>query len=62
MGQEHVPAAPLLIAAYGFFVLALLGYLVSISRRMTIVKRDLQRLETRSFVADVETRSARKGG
>ena len=43
--QDQLPAAPLLIAAYSFVVLALFGYVVSIARRMGTVQRELARLE-----------------
>jgi hypothetical protein len=37
--------APLLVAAYAFLMLALFGYVVSVARRMSAVRRDLERLE-----------------
>jgi hypothetical protein len=43
--REQVPAAPLLIGAYAFVMLALFGYLVSVSRRIGAVKADISRLE-----------------
>jgi CcmD family protein len=51
--DERLPAAPMLVAAYAFVVLALFGYLVSIGRRLGAVKQEIARLE-----ADVK-RSAR---
>lgn len=39
--EERLPAAPLLIAAYGFVWLALLGYLWSIWRRLGSVEREI---------------------
>ena len=43
--REQVPAAPLLIGAYAFVMLAIFGYLVSVSRRIGAVKADISRLE-----------------
>ena len=45
---DQLPAAPLLIAAYAFVWVALLGYLWSIWRRLGKVEADLQTLERRS--------------
>ena len=42
--QDQLPAAPLLVAAYSFVVLALLAYVVSVARRLTTVQRELERL------------------
>lgn len=44
--QDQLPAAPLLIAAYAFVVLALFAYVVSVSRRLGGVQRELDRLES----------------
>jgi len=44
---EELPAAPLLIAAYVFVWLALLGYLWSIWRRLGSVERELHQLSRR---------------
>jgi len=43
--RERMPAAPLLVTAYAFVMLALFGYVMSVSRRLTAVKTDLTRLE-----------------
>ena len=43
--QDQLPAAPLLIAAYAFVMLALFGYVVSVARRLGTVQRELERLE-----------------
>ena len=43
--QDQLPAAPLLIAAYSFVALALFTYVVSVSRRLGRVQRELERLE-----------------
>jgi hypothetical protein len=44
--QDQLPAAPLLIAAYSVLVLALFAYVVSVARRLAVVQREVQRLET----------------
>lgn len=43
--QDQLPAAPLLVSAYSFAVLALFAYVVSLSRRLGGVQRDLDRLD-----------------
>ena len=43
--SEQIPAARLVIAAYSFVWIALLGYVVSVARRLGSVQRDLERLE-----------------
>ena len=43
--EEQVPAAPLLIGAYVFVVLALFGYVILVGRRLGGVQRDIERLE-----------------
>jgi hypothetical protein len=44
--QDQLPAAPLLVAAYSVLVLVLFGYVVSVARRLGVVQREVQRLET----------------
>jgi len=44
--QDQLPAAPLLVTAYAFVWLALFGYLVSVSRRLSKVQREVERLES----------------
>lgn len=44
--QDQLPAAPLLVTAYAFVVLALFAYVVSVARRLGAVQRDLDRLQT----------------
>ena len=44
--QDQLPAAPLLIGAYVFVVLALFAYVFSIAKRLTAVQREVERLET----------------
>ena len=43
--QEQLAAAPLLIGAYSFVVVVLFAYVLSVSRRLTSVHRDVARLE-----------------
>ena len=43
--QERLPAAPLLVGAYAFVLLMLFGYLVSVSRRLTAIQREVDRLD-----------------
>ena len=44
--QDQLPAAPLLVVAYAFVVLALFAYVVSVARRLGAVQRDLDRLQS----------------
>lgn len=44
--REQVPAAPLLVAAYAFVLVALFAYVLSLSRRMGAVRADIARLES----------------
>ncbi len=43
---EQIPAANLLIPAYAFVWLAVLGYVVTVARRLGAVEKDVQRLES----------------
>ena len=43
--EERLPAAPMLVGAYAFVALAIFAYLVSLSRRLTGVAREIARLE-----------------
>lgn len=43
--EDRLPAAPMVIGAYAFVTLALFGYVLSVSRRLGGVKRDIERLE-----------------
>ena len=43
--QDQLPAAPLLIGAYVFVMVALFAYLYSVARRLNTVEREVQRLE-----------------
>jgi CcmD family protein len=45
--REQLPAAPLLMAAYAFVWLMLIGYLWSIWRRLAVVERELQSVSRR---------------
>ena len=44
--QDQLPSAPLLIAAYAFVWLALGGYVLSVARRLSVVQREIERLNT----------------
>ena len=44
--QDQLPAAPLLVTAYAIVMLGLFAYVVSVARRMGIVQRELERLES----------------
>ena len=46
--EDQLPAAPLLVAAYGLLWIAVVGYLWSIWRRMVAVERDLSELSGRT--------------
>ena len=43
--QDQLPAAPLLVSAYVFALVALFGYLWSVARRVQAVADDVSRLE-----------------
>lgn len=45
--EERLPAAPLLITAYAFVWVALLGYLWSVWRRVQSVEQELHAVERR---------------
>ncbi|HET9362185.1 MAG TPA: hypothetical protein VFO58_20675 [Vicinamibacterales bacterium] len=42
--EEQLAAAPLLIGAYAFVLAVLFGYLVTVSRRLSAITRDINRL------------------
>jgi CcmD family protein len=44
--QDRMPAAPLVISAYTFVWVAFFLYMLSIARRLAVVQRELERLET----------------
>ena len=44
--QDQLPAAPLLIGAYAFVLAMLFLYVVSVSRRLGTVQRELARVES----------------
>ena len=50
-GQEHLPAAPLVIAAYSVVWLLVFGYLWSVWRRLARAERDLADVSLRVSVA-----------
>jgi CcmD family protein len=43
--QEQLPAAPLLVGAYAFVLLMLFGYLVMVSRRLSAIQTEVERLD-----------------
>jgi uncharacterized membrane protein YdbT with pleckstrin-like domain len=43
--REQMPAAPLLVGAYAFVLLALFVYILSVARRLGSVQADIGRLE-----------------
>jgi len=43
--QEQIAAAPLLVGAYSFVLVAFFVYLVSVARRTQSVQREIERLE-----------------
>jgi hypothetical protein len=43
--QEQLPAAPLLISAYAFVLVMLFAYLVMVSRRLTTIRSEVDRLD-----------------
>ena len=43
--QEQLPAAPLLVGAYVFVLLTLFGYMFMMSRRITVIQREVDRLD-----------------
>jgi len=42
--QEQYAAAPLLVGAYSFVLVMLFGYMVSVSRRLGTIQREMDRL------------------
>jgi CcmD family protein len=46
--EDRLPAAPMLVAAYAFVMLAIFGYVLSLSRRLNAVARDLAKFEAQS--------------
>lgn len=42
---DQLPAAPLLVTAYAFVLLMLFGYVVIVSRRLTAIKTEVDRLD-----------------
>lgn len=43
--EEQLPAAPLLVTAYAFVLLALFAYVLSVARRLGAVQQEVDRLE-----------------
>ena len=46
--EDRLPSAPMLVGAYAFVMLAIFAYLVSLSRRLNAVGRDLAKFESQS--------------
>jgi hypothetical protein len=44
--EEQLPAAPLLVGAYAFVLLMLFAYIVIVSRRLGVIQREVDRLDT----------------
>jgi CcmD family protein len=44
--QDQLPAAPLLVGAYAFVLVMLFGYMFITSRRLTVIQREVDRLES----------------
>jgi CcmD family protein len=44
--QDQLPAAPLLIGAYAFVLLMLFGYMFMVSRRLSVIQREVDRLDS----------------
>jgi hypothetical protein len=44
--QDQLPAAPLLVGAYAFVLLMLFGYMVIVSRRLSAIQQEVDRLDT----------------
>src|SRR5262245_41843770 len=44
--EDRMPAAPMVIAAYAFVMLAFFAYLLSLARRLGAVKQEISRLES----------------
>ena len=43
--QDQLPAAPLLVGAYVFVLLMLFGYMFTVSRRLVVIQREVDRLD-----------------
>ena len=43
--QDQLPAAPLLVGAYAFVLVMLFGYVITVSRRLTTIQREVDRLD-----------------
>src|SRR5262245_23623193 len=44
--EDRMPAAPMVMAAYAFVMLAFFAYLLSLARRLSAVKQEISRLES----------------
>jgi hypothetical protein len=46
--EDRLPAAPMLVGAYAFVMLAIFAYMITLSRRLNAVARDLAKFESQS--------------
>jgi len=46
--EDRLPAAPMLVGAYAFVMLAIFAYVISLSRRLNAVARDLAKFESQA--------------
>ena len=46
--EDRLPSAPMLVGAYAFVMLAIFAYLLSLSRRLNAVARDLAKFDSQS--------------
>src|SRR3990167_2493589 len=44
--EDQLAAAPLLVGAYVFVIVVLFLYLISLARRLTVVQREIERLDS----------------
>jgi CcmD family protein len=44
--EDQLPAAPLLVGAYAFVLLMLFGYMLIMSRRLAVIQREVDRLDS----------------
>ncbi len=44
--EDQLPAAPLLVGAYAFVLLMLFGYMFIMSRRLAVIQREVDRLDS----------------
>jgi CcmD family protein len=44
--EDRMPAAPMVVTAYAFVILAFFAYVLSLARRLGAVKQEISRLES----------------